>query len=104
MPKRKLTLTISADVLEKAKKKARDTGLSLSRIVENALDYFSEPKVYCFSCGYKFSARETNICPKCGWYKCPKCGACACTLGDEETRVAFYMRKTLMEIFSSSDV
>jgi len=102
--KKKLTLTISGNVLARAKEKAKNLGLSLSRIVENALDYFSEPKVYCFSCGFRFSAGEADICPRCGWYKCPSCGACACVLGEEGVRVAFYMRKTLMEIFSSSDV
>lgn len=102
--KKKLTLTIEKKILEKAKEKARSSGLSLSKIVENALSYYIDPTVYCFKCGYKFKVSESEICPRCGWYKCPKCGACACQLGEEGAKVAFYMRKTLVDIFSSTDV
>ncbi len=104
MTKRKLTLTIEGEIIDAAKEKAKKSGVSLSKIVENALRYYAKPTVYCFKCGYKFSVDEAEICPRCGWYKCPRCGACACELGEEGAKVAFYMRKTLMEIFSSSDV
>ncbi|MHA1615694.1 MAG: DUF6364 family protein [Candidatus Njordarchaeales archaeon] len=98
--KKKLTLTVEAETVEKAKKKASEIGLPLSRIVENALKFFADPEVYCFSCGHRFKIETAEVCPKCGWYKCPKCGACGCHLGDEGAKVAFYMRKTLVEIFS----
>ncbi len=104
LPKRKLTLTIEGETVEKAKEKAKASGISLSKIVENVLSYYADPAVYCFKCGHKFHVSESNICPRCGWYKCPKCGACACQLGEEGVRVAFYMRKTLMDIYSSTDV
>ncbi|MHA1590003.1 MAG: DUF6364 family protein [Candidatus Njordarchaeales archaeon] len=100
--KKKLTLAISEEVIEKSKRKASEMGLSLSRIVENALRFFADPEVYCFSCGFKFRIKEAEMCPKCGWYICPKCGACGCRLGEEGAKVAFYMRKTLMEIFNQA--
>jgi len=102
--RRKLTLTIDENVLRKAKEKASLQGVSISKIVEKALKYFVNPQVYCFNCGYKFEAKESEVCHKCGWYKCPKCGACACNLGEEGVKVAFYMRKTLQDVFSSPDV
>ena len=100
MVKKKLTLTVNESTIAEAKKKAAEMGLTLSRIVENALKFFANPEVYCFSCGFKFKVEEAEICPKCGWYKCPKCGSCGCHLGEEGAKVAFYMRKTLIEIFN----
>lgn len=102
--KRKLTITIRNDVLEKSKEKAKKLGIPLSRLIENFLQHYVEPTVYCFKCGTKFKISEAKVCPRCGWYICPKCGACACTLGEEGAKVAFYMRKTLMEIFSTTEV
>jgi len=104
MPKKKLTLTVEETIIEKAKKRSHNLGLSISKIVENALNFFADPSVYCFKCGHKFLIRSSQICPRCSWYKCPKCGACACDLGDEGIKVAYYMRKTLMEIFASTEV
>jgi len=102
--KKKLTLTVDEKLIIESKKKASEQGLSLSKIVENALKFYVEPQVYCFKCGSKFRINDAEICPKCGWYKCPKCSACACSLGEESARVAFYMRKTLMEVFVSPEV
>lgn len=104
MKRRKLTISISDDVLKGAREKAASLGLSLSRIIENALSYFAKPKVFCFTCGTKFESTQTNPCPKCGWYKCPNCGSCACSLSEESARVAFYMKRTLIEIFSNPEV
>jgi len=104
MVRKKITLTIDADIAEKAKNKAQEAGLSLSRLVENALAYYIEPQVHCFKCGFRFKINDAEVCPRCGWHKCPKCGACACDLGEESVRVAFFMRKTLIDIFSSTEV
>lgn len=104
MSKKKLTLTVEEQVINAAKNKAQISGVSLSKIVENALRYYVEPTVYCFKCGYKFSINNAKVCPRCGWYKCPRCGACACDLGEEGVKVAFYMRKTMMDIYSTTEV
>lgn len=104
MAKKKITLTVDDIVVDKAKKKSRELGLSISRIVENALNFFANPSVYCFKCGQKFLIKLSVMCPRCSWYKCPKCGACACKLGDEGIKVAYFMRKTLIEIFASPEV
>ena len=102
--KKKLTLSIDAEITEQAKIKASKSGISLSKLVENALKYYVNPTVYCFKCGTRFSINETEVCPKCGWYVCPHCGACACSLGEEGVKVAFYMRRTLKEVFLSDEV
>ncbi|MCR8433478.1 MAG: ribbon-helix-helix domain-containing protein [Crenarchaeota archaeon] len=104
MAKRKLTVTISDEILKSAKEKAASLGLSLSKIIENALSYFIKPKFFCFVCGTKFDGTESNLCPKCGWYKCSNCSACACSLSEESAKVAFYMRKTLIDMFSNPEV
>ena len=102
--RKKLTLTVEESVIESAKKKAKNQGVSLSKIVEKALEYYADPQVYCFKCGTKFRIDKSKVCTKCGWYICPKCGACACSLDNESAQVAFYMRKTLIEIFSTVDI
>ena len=102
--KKKLTLSVDSKLVELAKEKSVKMGISISRLVENALSYYVQPTVYCFKCGKKFNVNSSEICPKCGWYICPHCGACACKLGEEGTKVAFYMRKTLREIFLSDEV
>ena len=97
--KRKLTLFIDKNIIMKSKEKAHILGISLSRLVENALRFFVKPVVYCFCCGAKFEVRKADTCPRCGWFICPKCGGCGCKLGDEGRRVAFYFRETFREIF-----
>ena len=103
MPERvKLTITISGEVLEKAKAKAQGLGLTLSRLIENYLKFFVNPEVYCFKCGVKFDVKQAKICPRCGWLICPSCSACRCTLGEEAAIVAFYMRKVLEDLLVTS--
>ena len=102
--RRKLTLTVEESIIENAKKKAKKQGISLSKIVEKVIEYYGDPHVYCFRCGIKFRIEDSKICTKCGWYICPECGACVCVLDRDSARVAFYMRKTLIEIFSTVDV
>jgi len=92
-PRVRQAITIEEDILKKAKEEARKKGIPLSRLIENFLRFFIEPKVYCFKCGEKFSSVEAELCPKCGWMICPKCGACRCVLGDEAATAVFHMRR-----------
>jgi len=94
----KLTLTIDNNVLSEAKEIAKEKGIPLSRIVENYLKFFSNPTVYCFNCGYKFSVKDAKVCPKCGWLICPNCGACRCSIPDEVAKAVFYMRKVYEDL------
>ncbi len=94
----KLTLSIDRETVEKVKEKTKRLGTSLSKIVENFLKFYSNPAVYCFTCGEKFEVSDVEICPKCGWFKCPYCGACGCDLSDEARVVAFQMRKVYEDL------
>lgn len=96
--KTKLTLSIDGEVLEKAKKVSQIRGIPLSRLVENFLEWFSDPKVYCFRCGKEFRVSKAEVCPKCGWLKCPYCEACRCTLSEEVAESIFYLRKTFEDL------
>jgi hypothetical protein len=93
MSKVKLTVTVNKDTLDNAKKVAQQKRIPLSRLVENFLDFFAEPKVYCFKCGERFKATEAELCPKCGWLQCPKCGVCRCGLSEETAIAVFHMRR-----------
>lgn len=100
MPKTKLTLTVDKHILEIAKKTAEQKHVPISRLVENFLNFFANPVIYCFKCGEKIESGEAKLCPKCGWLLCPHCGACRCGL-DEETAVAvFYMRRTYEDLLA----
>ena len=97
-PKVKLTVTVEQKVLEEAKKVSEEKHIPLSGAIENFLEFFSNPWVYCFKCGEKFNTREAELCAKCGWLKCPKCGVCRCGL-DENTAVAvFHMRRVYEDL------
>ena len=93
MSRTKLTLTIDKNVLEEAKKAAQQKRIPISRLVENFLDFFARPGVYCFKCGKKFSTNEAELCPKCGWMICPKCNICGCGLNEETAIAIFHMRR-----------
>lgn len=99
-PKTKLTLSIDKEVLNKAKEIAEQKRVPLSRAVENFLEFFANPIVYCFKCGEKFESAKSKLCPKCGWMICPECKVCRCGL-DEETAVAvFYMRRVYEDLLT----
>lgn len=98
--KGKLTITIDTKVLVDAKTVARKKGIPISRAIENFLRFFSSPWVYCFKCGKRFYAKESKVCPKCGWLICPTCKACRCTLDENIATVAFYMRKVYEELLA----
>ncbi len=94
----KLTLSLDGEVVERAKAKAAISGVPLSRIVEDFLSFYSNPYVYCFTCGVRFSVSEGEICPSCGWLKCPSCGACRCGLNEEAAVVAYRLRKVYEDL------
>jgi len=98
--RKKLTITIDPNILRKAKEAAKKRKIPLSRAIEGFLQFFSDPYVYCFSCGKKFSSRETEVCSKCGWLICPHCNACRCSLDEKSASVAFYMRKVYEDLLS----
>lgn len=100
MPKVKLTVTVNKDTLDNAKKVAQQKRVPMSRLVENFLKFFAEPKVYCFKCGEKFGSREAELCPKCGWLQCPKCGVCRCGLSDETAIAVFHMRRVYEDLLT----
>ena len=91
--KTKLTVTIDRKILNEAKKLAARKRIPLSRLIENYLQFFINPRVYCFKCGKKFSAKEAELCPKCGWMICSHCKSCRCGLS-EETAVAIFCMKS----------
>jgi hypothetical protein len=99
-PREKLDLTIARDVIQKAKKVAREKGIPLSRIVENFFEFFINPSVYCFKCGERFSVEDAELCPKCEWLKCPKCGICRCDLEEHTAIAVHHMRKVYEDLLS----
>ena len=98
--KTKLTLTVDKDIVEKAKKVAEQKRIPISRLIENFLDFFANPQVYCFKCGEKFNSAEGELCPKCGWMVCPNCKVCRCGLGDETAVSVFHMRRVYEDLLA----
>jgi len=98
--KTKLTLTVDKNIVERAKKVAEQKRIPISRLIENFLDFFAKPEVYCFKCGEKFNSVKSELCPKCGWMICPNCKVCRCGL-DEDTAVAiFHMRRVYEDLLA----
>jgi len=93
-----LTITLEKEILEKAKKEAKEKRIPLSRVIEKFLKFFANPEVYCFKCGKKFGVSEAELCPKCGWMICPECKACRCELGEEAAIAVFHMRRVYEEL------
>lgn len=94
----KLTINIDKNVLDAVKNKIKSKGSSISRIVENFLEFYVNPHVYCFKCGVNFPVDEAEICPKCGWLKCVSCNACRCELSDETAAAVFHMRRVYEDL------
>ena len=94
------TLTIEKSILEKAKETASLRRTDVSKLVENFLRWFSNPEVYCFKCGKKFSPLKAEVCPKCDWLQCPECGACRCGLNEETAIAVFHMRRVYEELLA----
>jgi hypothetical protein len=100
VPRKKLTLTISENVKQKAIEAAAEKDIPISRLVENFLEFFINPSVYCFKCGEKFNSNDSKLCPKCGWMICPKCGICRCGLNEETAIAVFHMRRVYENLLS----
>jgi hypothetical protein len=98
--KAKLTLSIDRKILNKAKKTADQKHVPLSRAIENFLDFFSNPRVYCIKCGDRFDSSSARLCPKCGWMICPKCKSCRCGLDDSVAVAVFQMRRVYEELLT----
>lgn len=98
--KTKLTLSINEEILNEARRIAEEKRIPLSRAVENFLEFFAKPKVYCFKCGEKFYVDEAELCPKCGWLVCPKCKACRCGLNEETAIAVFHMRRVYEDLLT----
>ena len=96
--KTRVTMTIDQKILQTAKKRAEEKRVSVSSLVEGFLDFFSNPKIYCFDCGKEFYSSESELCPKCGWLKCPSCGICRCDLDEDVAKAVFYMRKVYEDL------
>ena len=99
-PKQRLTVTVDEDILKKAKKEAKRKRIPVSRLVENFLDFFADPAVYCFKCGERFGSTKAELCPKCGWMICPECKVCRCNLSEETAIAAFHMRRIYEELLA----
>ena len=99
-PRVKLTVTIAENVLQKAKRVADEKCIPLSRLIENFLEFFTVPTVYCFKCGEEFDSTESKLCPKCGWLICPKCDVCRCGLSEESAIAVFHMRRVYEDLLA----
>ncbi|HID42524.1 MAG TPA: hypothetical protein EYP30_01905 [Archaeoglobaceae archaeon] len=96
--KERLTVTIDRSILEEAKEKARKKSLPVSRLIENFLTFFINPRIYCFKCGKKFSVSEAKLCPNCEWMICPECKACRCGLSEESIIAVYHMRRVYEDL------
>jgi len=98
--KAKLTVTVNEKILDEAKNVSKRKRIPLSRAIENFLDFFAKPEVYCFKCGERFSSTEAELCPKCGWMICPKCKVCRCGLSEETAIAIFHMRRVYEDLLA----
>lgn len=96
--KRKITLSIEEEILRRAREKARKRDIKLSSLVERFLDFFSDPWLYCFSCGERFRSGDAKVCARCSWLICPYCGSCRCSLSDEVAEKLYHMRRVYEDL------
>jgi len=97
----KISATIDEDILEHSKRICDEKNIPLSRVIENFLRFFSNPWVYCFSCGKKFTISMAKTCHVCGWLVCPECGACRCSIPDNAAQALYFMRKVYEDLLMS---
>ncbi len=100
MARAKLTLTVDPEVLAEAKAKAQSQHTSISGLVENFLHFYSEARLYCFSCGAGLDVAKQETCAACGFLKCADCAKCGCGLGDEARQAVFHMRRVYEELLA----
>jgi len=98
--KAKFTISIDEKILKEAKEKADQKRIPVSRLIENFLEFFTKPEVYCFKCGEEFRSTEAKLCPKCGWMICPKCEVCRCGLSEETAIAVFHMRRVYEDLLA----
>lgn len=96
--KERLTVTVDREILQRAKKQAERKGIPVSKLIENFLSFFVNPRIYCFKCGEQFTADESELCPKCEWMLCPRCNACRCNLSEESIKAVFHMRRVYEDL------
>jgi len=96
--KTKLTVSVDKKLLQEAKAEADKKHIPISGLIENFLEFFVRPHVYCFKCGEKFEAPDAQVCPKCGWLICPKCKVCKCGLTEDASVTAYHMRKVYEQL------
>ena len=100
MTRTKLTLTVDPEILTGAKAKARSQHTSISGLVENFLHFYSEARIYCFSCGSALDVAKQEMCAACGFLKCSDCAKCGCDLSDEARQAVFHMRRVYEELLA----
>jgi hypothetical protein len=98
--KEKLNVTIDREIKRKALKEAERKNIPISRLIENFLGFFANPRVYCYKCGEEFCSSNSKVCPKCGWMVCPRCGSCGCGLKEETSVAVFQMRRVYEDLLS----
>lgn len=96
--KARLTITVDREVLDKAKKLATEKHIPISGLIENFLEFFVNPRVYCFQCGEEFDSENAELCPKCGWMACTECGVCRCDLNEDTAIAVFHMRRVFEDL------
>lgn len=96
--KSRLTITLDKDLHTKSKKICKERHIKLSGVIENFLEYFANPYVYCFKCGEKFSTHNGEVCPKCTWIRCPACNTCGCELSEDVSKAIYPMRKVYEDL------
>lgn len=98
--KEKLNVTVDKKVKQRAIDEAKRKNIPISRLIENFLGFFANPRVYCYKCGQEFHSSNSKLCPKCGWMICPKCGSCGCGLKEETSVAVFHMRRVYEDLLA----
>lgn len=96
--KERLTITINSDVLHRFKQICKKRHLTISGVLQNFIEFFVNPQLYCFECGEAFDADSAQLCTKCSWMICPSCGLCGCGLDERVIKAVFQMRKTYEDL------
>ncbi|MEM2112070.1 MAG: hypothetical protein QXX08_09385 [Candidatus Bathyarchaeia archaeon] len=98
--KEKLNVTIDKRVKQRAIAEAKRKHIPISRLIENFLEFFANPKVYCYKCGMAFYSSDSKLCTKCGWMICPKCSTCGCSIDEKTATAMFQMRRVYEDLLS----
>jgi hypothetical protein len=96
--KEPLNVTIDKEIKEKAIAEAKKKNIPISRLIENFLDFFVNPRVYCYKCGEEFRASEATTCMRCNSMICPKCNTCICGFNEESAIAIFHMRRVYEDL------